>query len=132
MSGMPDLQQYPLKGLYVKFLSMQKWQCPIYNWTLATLIWWKMWRIPSFFSIKKCLFLWVSHMQETKNKETKTLISNSYLIRQSFQGYRCKSGIVIIKWRVTWNYATVPLSLYLNNNRNISLLFYLKILNFDL
>ena len=28
-------------------------------------------------------------------KETKSLISNASLIRQSFQGYGCKSGIVI-------------------------------------
>ena len=33
------------------------------------------------------------------------MISNLYLIRQSFQGFRCKSGIAIFAWRVTWNYA---------------------------
>ena len=42
-----------------------------------------------------CEFLCYSR-RETANenkqfKETKTLIYNSYLIRQSFQGYRCKS-----------------------------------------
>ena len=35
-------------------------------------------------------------------KETKSLISNSYLIRQNFQGYSYKSGIAIFEWRVTW------------------------------
>ena len=35
---------------------------------------------------------------------------NSYLIRQSFKNYRCKSGIVIFAWRVTWKYVyTIPL-----------------------
>ena len=29
------------------------------------------------------------------------VLSNSYLIRQSFLKYRCKSGIVIFAWRVT-------------------------------
>ena len=28
--------------------------------------------------------------------------TNSYLIKQSFHGYRCKSGIAIFTWRVTW------------------------------
>ena len=30
------------------------------------------------------------------------------LIRQSFQGYRCESGIAIFIWRVIWNYAYSP------------------------
>ena len=34
-------------------------------------------------------------------KKQLTLISNSYLIRHSFQWYRCKSGIAIFAWRVT-------------------------------
>ena len=38
-------------------------------------------------------------------KETKTLISNSHLIRQRLQGYRGKSDIAIFAWRVTWIYA---------------------------
>ena len=47
-----------------------------------------------------------------KLKDTKT--SNTHLIRQSFWGYCCKSGIAIFAKRVTSNYAcTVPLSLYL-------------------
>ena len=38
-------------------------------------------------------------------KETKTLISNSHLIWQRFQGYRGKSDIAIFAWRVSWIYA---------------------------
>ena len=60
-----------------------------------------------FLFSKKC----ASHVRtDTANenkqfKETKTLISNSYLIRKGFQGYHCKSDIVICAWRVTWIYA---------------------------
>ena len=59
----------------------------------------KMWKIPSFFWLELCLFLWVSckkgnaqvtfagYRNENKQfKETKTLMSNSYLIRQRLQG----------------------------------------------
>ena len=35
-------------------------------------------------------------------KETKTRISNSYLIRQSYSGYRCKSDIAIFEWKITF------------------------------
>ena len=95
---------YLLKGLYernFKLPSMQRWQCPIYNGTLEILIWSKM-----FLRLKRCLFLWGSPLvhltkkctchfcRETLN-ETKTLITNSSLIRQRFLGYRCKLGIVI-------------------------------------
>ena len=44
-------------------------------------------------------------------KKTKSLISNSFLTRQSFQGHRCKSGIAIFAWRLTWNYAYSPFSI---------------------
>ena len=69
------------------------------------------------FPINFCLKMRKDRYSETKMKsftipqknkqlkETKTCISNSYLIRQSFQGYRCKSGIDIFAWRVIWNYA---------------------------
>ena len=51
--------------------------------------------------------------RETANEnkqylETKTWISNSYLIRQSFQGYCLKSDIAIFACRVTLNYAYSP------------------------
>ena len=38
-------------------------------------------------------------------------ISVYLLIRLRFQGYRCKSGIVIFALRVTWNYAYSPYKL---------------------
>ena len=78
-----------------------------------------MWKIASICCLKKCLFLWISLLfyiskkctretaNEKKNKESKHgyWISNSYLIRYKFQGYRCKSGIAIFAWGVTWKYA---------------------------
>ena len=85
---------------------MQRWQCPIYNSALETKIWPKMWKIPSFSCLlsplirikKKC----VSHFcrepaYENKQfkKTKKTWIYNSYLIRQSFWGYRCELDIAI-------------------------------------
>ena len=33
------------------------------------------------------------------------------MIKQSFQGYRFKSGIVIFAWRVSWNYAYSPFNI---------------------
>ena len=98
---------------------MQRWQCQIFNGTLETLLWSKI------SLLEKCLFLWVSPLplinekcagyicRETANenkqfKETKTLISDSYLIRHSFQGYRCKSDTSIFAWRVTLHYAYSP------------------------
>ena len=100
------------------------------------LIWYKLWKILLFFWLEQCLLLWFSDSnsvyfcdfltrtvftsvifsirRETVNEsldinsEQKTLISNSYSIRQRFQGYRCKSGIVIFTWRLTWNYADSP------------------------
>jgi len=95
---------------------MQRWQCPIYNFTLE-IIWSKMWKIP-LFSVSKSFYFpeFLScflKKQETTiiNKQfkgTKTLISNTYLIRQSFQGNRRKMGIAIFALRVTWKYAHSP------------------------
>ena len=94
-----------------KWPSMQR-QCNS-RFTLEILIWSKMWKISSFLWLEKCSILWVSPLLFFINKKcvihfrrepanenkhlngTKTLISNSYLIRQSFQGYRCKSGIAM-------------------------------------
>ena len=50
--------------------------------------------------------IWLNMRRERTNEnkqfeETKTWIFNSYLIRHSIQGYRCKSGTVIFAWRVT-------------------------------
>ena len=41
-----------------------------------------------------------------------TLIYNSYLIRESFSGYRCESGIAFDSWRIVWNYAYSPISVH--------------------
>ena len=38
----------------------------------------------------------------------KMTLSPTFLIRLSFQGYRCKSDIDIFEWRVTWNYSYTP------------------------
>ena len=49
------------------------------------------------------LFFW-EHLSDNKLtafKGTKMLISFSYLIRQSFPSYRCKSGICIFSLRIT-------------------------------
>ena len=42
-----------------------------------------------------------TQMRKKQFKETKPLIYISYLIRQQFQGYRCKSGIAIFAWSVS-------------------------------
>ena len=41
--------------------------------------------------------------------------TNSYLIKQSFHGYRCELGIVIFTWRVTWNNAFSLFNLLFRN-----------------
>ena len=74
---------------------------------LVTLIWLKVRKKPSFFRLEKGLILMISLrflkarkvqnslLQETTNQNKKTWIYNSCLIRQSFVGYCCKSGIAI-------------------------------------
>ena len=92
-------------------------QFPIYKGTLETFIWSEMWKLTSCLIRISSLLLFINNkcasalLQRNKNKqfeETKTWISISYLIRKSFQGYHCKSGIAIFAWRVTWNYAYSP------------------------
>ena len=52
------------------------------------------------------------HVQELSEwntfKTRKATASSTLLTRYRFQGYRCKSGIAIFAWRVTWNYAYSP------------------------
>ena len=48
---------------------------------------------------------WETAIKNKQFKETKTLISNLCLIRQSFQVYRCKSSISTFEWS---NYAYSP------------------------
>ena len=51
--------------------------------------------------MRNCHFRRKTANENKQFKETNTLISNSYLIRQSFQGYRCESGIVICQLEIT-------------------------------
>ena len=44
-----------------------------------------------------------------KLEPRKTPISSTLLIRLRFQEYYCESGMNIFTWKVTWNYAAVPL-----------------------
>ena len=98
-----------------------KWRSIQRSVPLKTLIWSKILKISSFFWLYKYIFLWVSSLllinmkspshylaDAEKWKGTKTLKPNSYLSRQSFQGYRCKSDITIFSWMITWNYAYSP------------------------
>ena len=74
--------------------------------------------ISASFSIGSCKqALRKLHSQRNENKQfkqKKTWISNSCLIRQSFQGYRCKSCIIIFARRIFWNYANSPFKLFLS------------------
>ena len=83
-----------------KWPLMQRWQCLIYNGTLETFIWSMIWKI-CFLGLK-----WfnsdISYIYTTsKNCQFSkliTLITNSYLIRQSFEGYRCESDFTTFAW----------------------------------
>ena len=63
---------------------------------------------PSF--SKKCAsrFCRETTNENKQFKETKTWISNFYLIRKSLEGDCCESGNAIFAWRVTFNYAYSP------------------------
>ncbi len=60
-------------------------QSLIYNGTIETLIWSKMWRITSFFWLKKCLFLWISPLFLKMLMTLTTLSSSLKLITKSFE-----------------------------------------------
>ena len=91
--------QFTGKYLLCYVSEIQRWKCPIYNGTFEPFIGSKTWKKKSFLWLEKCLFLIIysllliskecsSHFcRETVNenkqfKETRTWISNSYLIRQ--------------------------------------------------
>ena len=122
---------HEIQTLYYISSKPPRWQCLVYYGTLKTLTWSKIWK-------KKCLYLGVSSLsftdekcashfcRETANenkqlKETKSLISHFYLIRQSFQGHQCKSGIGKFAWRFTWNQAQSPFKLCGENVRHCKL-----------
>ena len=71
-----------------------------------------------FFSIAVSLWKWLAHFllirsngETRRNKHFSRLKNFWIFIRLRFQGYRCKSGIVIFAFRVTWNYAYSPYKL---------------------
>ena len=57
------------------------------------------------------------HVQELSEwntfKTRKATASSTLLTRYRFQGYRCKSGIAIFAWRVTWEGVTYIYTLYI-------------------
>ena len=88
-------------------------------WSLSDQIWirsscfcfWKLFVFPCGFSAKMtCAFLayqkdWRNYQNQTLFfRVRKTTLSSKFLIRLRFQGNRCKSGISIFAWRVTWYY----------------------------
>ena len=85
-TAMDDLQRYP-------------WNLYLIN----------MWKILSF---SMCLILISFPAAEMSNsllvRSHSWKLSFLQLIRQSFQGNRCESGIIIFLWRVTWIYAYSP------------------------
>ena len=99
-AGKKKTDHIPIKskvGKHYIIGNVQRWQCPIYNGTIKSFVWSKKWKILSFFWVfrqflhcfLKARKVQVSFCSETANqykqfKETKTLISISYLIRQSF------------------------------------------------
>ena len=91
-----------------RYFSWQRWQCLIYSGllkpksgkkfvSLTRKVYFILRISPLLLISKKCAinFHWETANENKQFNETKTLIYNSYLIRQSFKGYRCKSGIVI-------------------------------------
>ena len=83
------------------------------------LTWWvfKIFIFICFFSAKvTCEFLANKKQRRNYNKfkhfSRKTTVFSTFLIRLSFQGYLCKSGIAIFALRFTWNYAYSPFERY--------------------
>ena len=95
-----------------------------YPWNLNL-----MWKIPSFLWLEKSLFLWASPLllnlitrkpftsfTEKLQMKKKNILKqqhfwyfiNRFYIRESFQGYHCKSGIAIFASLVPWKYAYSP------------------------
>ena len=114
-----------VSGIF-KWPSMQRWQSLIYNGTLETLIWSKMWKIPSMFWLEKCLFLWGSTLLLLNNKyathfHRENATENKHFIEihiLSLSEKAVKGTVVnraltidLLARRVTWKYVrTVPLS----------------------
>ena len=104
---MPDLQQYPWN------LNLLKNEKDIVVFLTRNVF--IFWVSPLLLKIKKCAsrFRKETATENKQFKENKNMISYLLLIGQWFQGYHCKSGIVIFSWRVTDNYASSPFKFYL-------------------
>ena len=66
-----------------------------------------------------CGFLWLAHFLLIRNNgeihrnkhslsQKNNVFFSTFLFSLKFQGYRCKSGIAILAWRVAKNYAYSP------------------------
>ena len=77
----------------------------IYNGTLDIFIWLKWRRLCRFTDLKTVSFekMYLFHLCREP--------TNSYLIRQSFQGYQCKLGNAIFAWRDTKDYDYSPFNI---------------------
>ena len=92
-----------------KWPLIQQWQYPIHNGTFQTFLWsimWKkfslsrfeklkIWEFLNFFLPQKCAghFCGETIIEKNQFSMLKICISNSYLIKQRFYGYRCESSI---------------------------------------
>ena len=97
--AMPDLQRYPYN------LCLIKYDIHVFG------------SLNCLFSFAVSLRKWLGHSCFRKAAEKlelstvrvrKTTVSSTFLIRLWFQGYHCKSGIVIFQMRVIWNYFYSP------------------------
>ena len=100
-----------------KWPSVQRQQCQInwqrYNGTTVTLTAFseQVWIIYQCCVSLKCFFFHLRFLCK-RNLRIPCLLKATeklfFLIRLRFQGYRCKSGIAIFAWTVTWVYAYSP------------------------
>ena len=100
-----------------KWPSLERWQCPIYNGTLETLIWLKMWKISSFFWLEKCLILINSPFcRETANEnkqfeERKLEYPIHTCSNEAFESTFVNRVLPVLPVlhgsRVGWNYAII-------------------------
>ena len=98
-----------------RWLFMPRSQCPIHNGTLKGVVWFCAFKLFIFicgFSAKViCAFL--AYKKQWRNYHNKTFFESRiddifHIFIRRFQGYRCKSGITILAWSVTWFYAYSP------------------------
>ena len=69
-----------------------------------------------------CLLKEIEKSSELKTfRVRKTIVSSKFFIRLRFQGYHCKSGIVIFAWQETQHYAYSAYSPFKSANYRIKL-----------